>query len=84
MKPPALPAHDPRDHWVAGRSGARYAVSVRNATPGRVLGVISVDGADVNGTDARGRNALMLAAQRGAAFAGRTRPALRSVATMAT
>lgn len=35
------------EHWVAGRPGARYAVSVRNATPGRVLGVISVDGVNV-------------------------------------
>lgn len=35
------------DHWVAGRPGARYAVSVRNATAGRVLGVVSVDGVNV-------------------------------------
>jgi hypothetical protein len=35
------------EHWVAGRPGARYAVSVRNATAGRVLGVISVDGVNV-------------------------------------
>ncbi len=35
------------EHWVAGRPGARYAVSVRNATPGRVLGVVSVDGVNV-------------------------------------
>jgi hypothetical protein len=33
--------------WVAGRPGARYAVSVRNATPGRLLGVVSVDGVNV-------------------------------------
>ena len=32
------------EHWVAGRPGARYAVSVRNATEARVLGVVSVDG----------------------------------------
>jgi hypothetical protein len=32
------------EHWVAGRPGARYAVSVRNATAGRLLGVVSVDG----------------------------------------
>lgn len=32
------------EHWVAGRPGARYAVSVRNATGARVLGVVSVDG----------------------------------------
>ena len=35
------------EHWVAGRPGARYAVSVRNATGGRVLGVVSVDGVNV-------------------------------------
>jgi hypothetical protein len=35
------------DFWVAGRPGARYAVSVRNSTPGRVLGVVSVDGVNV-------------------------------------
>lgn len=35
------------EHWVAGRPGARYAVSVRNATPGRVLSVVSVDGINV-------------------------------------
>ena len=35
------------EHWVAGRPGARYAVTVRNATAGRVLGVISVDGVNV-------------------------------------
>ena len=35
------------DHWVAGRPGARYAVSVRNATRGRVMSVVSVDGVNV-------------------------------------
>ncbi|WP_066269626.1 hypothetical protein [Hydrogenophaga palleronii] len=35
------------DHWVAGRPGARYAVSLRNASAGRVLGVVSVDGVNV-------------------------------------
>jgi hypothetical protein len=35
------------DYWVPGRPGARYAVSVRNATQERVLGVISVDGVNV-------------------------------------
>ncbi len=35
------------EHWVAGRPGARYAVSVRNATGARVLSVISVDGVNV-------------------------------------
>jgi len=33
--------------WVAGQPGTRYAVSLRNATPGRVLGVVSVDGVNV-------------------------------------
>jgi len=43
-----LPVYRHRgEHWVAGRPGARYAVSVRNATPGRVLGVVSVDGVNV-------------------------------------
>jgi hypothetical protein len=35
------------ERWVAGRPGARYAVSVRNASPGRVLSVVSVDGVNV-------------------------------------
>lgn len=35
------------EYWVAGRPGARYAVSVRNAMAERVLGVISVDGVNV-------------------------------------
>ncbi len=35
------------EHWVVGRPGARYAVSVRNATGARVLSVISVDGVNV-------------------------------------
>jgi len=35
------------DYWVAGRPGARYAVSVRNATRGRVMSVVSVDGVNV-------------------------------------
>lgn len=35
------------DYWVAGRPGARYAVSVRNALPGRIMGVVSVDGVNV-------------------------------------
>jgi len=34
-------------YWVAGRPGARYAVSVRNALPGRIMGVVSVDGVNV-------------------------------------
>lgn len=44
------------EHWVAGRPGARYAVSVRNATPGRVLSVVSVDGVNaVSGETANWR-----------------------------
>lgn len=35
------------EHWVAGRPGARYAVSVRNATGARVMTVVSVDGVNV-------------------------------------
>ena len=32
------------EYWVAGRPGARYAVSIQNKQSGRVLGVVSVDG----------------------------------------
>lgn len=35
------------EHWVAGRPGARYAVSMRNASRGRLLMVTSVDGVNV-------------------------------------
>lgn len=43
-----LPVYQHRgEHWVAGRPGARYAVSVRNALPGRIMGVVSVDGVNV-------------------------------------
>ncbi len=43
-----LPVYRHRgEYWVAGRPGARYAVSVRNASGERVLGVISVDGVNV-------------------------------------
>lgn len=35
------------DYWVAGRPGARYAVSVRNTTGARVMTVVSVDGVNV-------------------------------------
>jgi hypothetical protein len=43
-----LPVYRHRgEHWVAGRPGGRYAVSVRNASGERVLGVISVDGVNV-------------------------------------
>jgi hypothetical protein len=43
-----LPVYRHRgDYWVAGRPGGRYAVSVRNASGERVLGVISVDGVNV-------------------------------------
>ena len=43
-----LPVYRHRgDHWVAGQPGARYAVSVRNATSARVMSVVSVDGVNV-------------------------------------
>ncbi|MBT9550465.1 MAG: hypothetical protein IV088_06430 [Hydrogenophaga sp.] len=43
-----LPVHQHRgEYWVAGRPGARYAVSVRNALSGRVMSVVSVDGVNV-------------------------------------
>lgn len=43
-----LPVYQHRgEHWVAGRPGARYAVSVRNALSGRVMSVVSVDGINV-------------------------------------
>jgi hypothetical protein len=35
------------EYWVAGRPGARYAVEIRNALPGRLLAVTSVDGVNV-------------------------------------
>lgn len=35
------------EHWVAGRPDARYAVSIRNASSGRALAVVSVDGVNV-------------------------------------
>lgn len=44
----ALPVYRHQgEHWVAGRPGARYAVALRNASPGRVLSVVSVDGVNV-------------------------------------
>ena len=43
-----LPVYRHRgEHWVAGRPGARYAISVRNAQPNRLMGVVSVDGVNV-------------------------------------
>lgn len=43
-----LPVYQHRgEYWVAGRPGARYAVSVRNALSGRVMTVVSVDGVNV-------------------------------------
>jgi hypothetical protein len=43
-----LPVHYYRgDYWVAGKPGARYAVSVRNKTEERLLTVPSVDGVNV-------------------------------------
>ena len=43
-----LPVYQHRgEWWIAGRPGARYAIQVRNAAPGRVLGVMAVDGVNV-------------------------------------
>ncbi|APW36063.1 hypothetical protein RD110_01615 [Rhodoferax koreense] len=43
-----LPVYTHRgEYWVAGRPGARYAVSVRNALGERLLAVASVDGVNV-------------------------------------
>ena len=43
-----LPVHYARgEYWVAGRPGARYAISVRNRLGERVLAVPSVDGVNV-------------------------------------
>ena len=43
-----LPVYRHRgEHWVAGRPGARYAISVRNASGERVLGVISAGGVNI-------------------------------------
>lgn len=43
-----LPVHFYRgEYWVAGTPGAKYSVSVANATGGRLLSVISVDGVNV-------------------------------------
>lgn len=43
-----LPLHYHRgDYWVAGRPGARYAISVRNRLGERVLAVPAVDGVNV-------------------------------------
>jgi hypothetical protein len=35
------------EHWVAGRPGARYAISIRNQQGRRLLAVTSVDGVNV-------------------------------------
>ena len=43
-----LPVHYAKgEYWVAGRPGARYAVTVHNRSGGRVLAVPSVDGVNV-------------------------------------
>ncbi len=43
-----IPTHYYRgEYWVAGRPGARYAIEVRNLSPGRLLAVMSVDGINV-------------------------------------
>lgn len=33
--------------WIAGEPGVRYAIELRNSTPERLLGVVSVDGINV-------------------------------------
>ncbi len=44
----SLPVHYYRgDYWVAGRPGAKYAVSLCNRDGGRLLGVMSVDGVNI-------------------------------------
>ena len=44
----SLPVHYYRgEYWVAGTPGAKYSVAVANATGGRVLAVMSVDGVNV-------------------------------------
>jgi hypothetical protein len=44
----SLPVHYYRgDYWIAGRPGAKYAVSLCSRDGGRLLGVISVDGVNV-------------------------------------
>jgi hypothetical protein len=44
----ALPVYRHLGHWwVAGRPGTRYALQLRNTGPGRVLGVMAVDGVNV-------------------------------------
>ena len=48
-----LPVHYARgEYWVAGRPGARYAITVRNRLGERVLVVPSVDGVNVLSGDA--------------------------------
>lgn len=43
-----LPVHFYKgEYWVAGKPGAKYSVSVANASGGRVLAVMSVDGVNV-------------------------------------
>ena len=43
-----LPVHLHRgEYWVAGTPGARYAISIRNRSAGRVLAVTSVDGVNI-------------------------------------
>lgn len=43
-----LPVHHHRgEYWIAGTPGARYAISIRNRSAGRVLAVTSVDGVNI-------------------------------------
>ena len=50
-----LPVYFARgEYWVAGTPGAKYSVSVANASGGRVLAVMSVDGVNVLNGDTAG------------------------------
>lgn len=58
--------------WIAGEPGARYALRVRNATPRRLLAVVSVDGINVLSGEsaAYGQNGYVLEAWRTATIDG--------------
>ena len=60
------------DHWIAGRPGARYAVSLQNRQAARVLGVVSVDGVNVisGETAALYQTGYVLAARQAYRIAG--------------
>ena len=56
-------SHDGQ-RWVAGTPGHRYAVSIQSKSPGRILGVVSVDGVNVvsGETAAWGQSGYVLSA----------------------